>query len=82
MCSGAALPLSRFSPVPRLGETVNRREESIQNVHKKQLLEHLFTLTLYIAKKLPKSVNIKGVFAANELDLDEVSIYGFDYDYT
>ncbi|CAO1425043.1 unnamed protein product [Diamesa hyperborea] len=34
------------------------------------------------SKKLPKSVRIKGVFAANELDLNEVSIYGFDYDYT
>jgi hypothetical protein len=37
---------------------------------------------LFIAKKLPKNVNIHGVFAANELDLDEVNVYGFDYDYT
>jgi hypothetical protein len=52
-------------------------------MYTKQLLKlknHLFTL--YTAKKLPKDVNIKGVFAANELDLEEVSIYGFDYDYT
>lgn len=42
----------------------------------------LFIFFLYTAKKLPKNVNIKGVFAANELVLDEVSIYGFDYDYT
>ena len=34
------------------------------------------------AKKLPKDVNMQGVFAANELDLDEVKVYGFDYDYT
>jgi len=27
-------------------------------------------------------VNVEGVFAANELDLQEVNIYGFDYDYT
>lgn len=29
-----------------------------------------------IAKKLPKNVNRHGVFAANELDLDEVEVYG------
>lgn len=34
------------------------------------------------SKKLPKDVNITGVFTANELDLNEVSVYGFDYDYT
>jgi len=34
------------------------------------------------AKKLPRDVNIRGVFACNELDLSEVRIYGFDYDYT
>ncbi|CAG9808091.1 unnamed protein product [Chironomus riparius] len=34
------------------------------------------------SKKLPKNVNRHGVFAANELDLDEVEVYGFDYDYT
>lgn len=42
----------------------------------------IYTAFSQTAKKLPKNVNIKGVFAANELDLDEVSIYGFDYDYT
>ncbi|XP_067010623.1 5'-nucleotidase domain-containing protein 3 [Anabrus simplex] len=34
------------------------------------------------SKKLPQDVNIKGVFACNELDLKEVNVYGFDYDYT
>lgn len=34
------------------------------------------------AKKLPQDVNPKGVFACNELDLREVQVYGFDYDYT
>ncbi|KAG8228274.1 hypothetical protein J437_LFUL006241, partial [Ladona fulva] len=33
-------------------------------------------------KKLPPDVNVKGVFACNELDLREISVYGFDYDYT
>jgi len=35
-----------------------------------------------IAKKLPNDVNPEAVFACNELDLKEVNIYGFDYDYT
>lgn len=39
-------------------------------------------LHLLSAKKLPKDVNIKAVFACNELDLKEVNVYGFDYDYT
>ncbi|XP_039967625.1 5'-nucleotidase domain-containing protein 3 isoform X1 [Bactrocera tryoni] len=34
------------------------------------------------SKKLPKDVNPCGVFANNELDLEEVDVYGFDYDYT
>jgi hypothetical protein len=34
------------------------------------------------SKKLPKDVNPKAVFACNELDLKEVKVYGFDYDYT
>lgn len=44
------------------------------------LKSHVF---LFIsAKKLPPDVNLKGVFACNELDLQEVNVYGFDYDYT
>ncbi|XP_063974714.1 5'-nucleotidase domain-containing protein 3 [Diachasmimorpha longicaudata] len=34
------------------------------------------------SKKLPQDVNPRGVFACNELDLKEVQVYGFDYDYT
>ncbi|CAG9759369.1 unnamed protein product [Ceutorhynchus assimilis] len=34
------------------------------------------------SKKLPQDVNPKAVFACNELDLKEVKVYGFDYDYT
>lgn len=36
----------------------------------------------FLAKKLPQDVNPRGVFACNELDLSEVKVYGFDYDYT
>lgn len=36
----------------------------------------------FLAKKLPNDVNPRGVFACNELDLTEVKVYGFDYDYT
>lgn len=35
-----------------------------------------------LAKKLPKDVNESAVFACNELDLNEIQVYGFDYDYT
>ena len=35
-----------------------------------------------LAKKLPPDVNKNAVFACNELDLKEVNVYGFDYDYT
>ncbi|CAH0392440.1 unnamed protein product [Bemisia tabaci] len=34
------------------------------------------------SKKLPPNVDTQGVFACNELDLKEISVYGFDYDYT
>lgn len=27
-------------------------------------------------------MNVQAVFACNELDLKEVNVYGFDYDYT
>jgi hypothetical protein len=37
---------------------------------------------LIVAKKLPPDVIKSAVFACNELDLKEVNIYGFDYDYT
>jgi len=36
----------------------------------------------FAAKKLPRDVKPEAVFACNELDLSEVSVYGFDYDYT
>lgn len=39
-------------------------------------------MNFFSAKKLPLDVNPKGVFACNELDLKEVQVYGFDYDYT
>lgn len=38
--------------------------------------------THFSAKKLPKDVNKSAVFACNELDLNEIQVYGFDYDYT
>lgn len=43
---------------------------------------YIKTKQLYQSKKLPPDVNLKGVFACNELDLQEVNVYGFDYDYT
>ncbi|KAK9505725.1 hypothetical protein O3M35_009714 [Rhynocoris fuscipes] len=43
---------------------------------------YLRTKQKYETKKLPLDVNPKAVFACNELDLKEVKVYGFDYDYT
>ncbi|CAG0887191.1 unnamed protein product [Darwinula stevensoni] len=34
------------------------------------------------SKKLPPDVDPNGVFACNELDLRNIDVYGFDYDYT
>lgn len=42
----------------------------------------LLKFSNFLAKKLPNDVNPRGVFACNELDLSEVKVYGFDYDYT
>lgn len=36
----------------------------------------------FLAKKLPRDVNPQSVFACNELRLEEISVYGFDYDFT
>ena len=33
-------------------------------------------------KKLPPNVDANSIFTSNELDLNEVDVYGFDYDYT
>lgn len=49
------------------------------------LLRHFqlfFRFYRFLAKKLPKNVNKTAVFACNELDLEEIQVYGFDYDYT
>jgi len=34
------------------------------------------------SKNLPDSSNPRGVFANDEIDLQEIEVYGFDYDYT
>lgn len=45
-------------------------------------LYYISCILFVSAKKLPPDVNANGVFACNELDLKEVKVYGFDYDYT
>nr|XP_053629305.1 5'-nucleotidase domain-containing protein 3-like isoform X2 [Cherax quadricarinatus] len=37
---------------------------------------------LWESKKQPENVNPRAVFASNELDLRDIKVYGFDYDYT
>lgn len=52
------------------------------------LLIHQLTKFMFVlfgpvtGKKPPPDVEIDGVFATNELDLRQVKVYGFDYDYT
>ncbi|KAJ8735697.1 hypothetical protein PYW07_007317 [Mythimna separata] len=50
----------------------------------RELLKEAYCRTKlkFKSKKLPQDVNPRGVFACNELDLSEVKVYGFDYDYT
>lgn len=43
---------------------------------------HSCSILISAAKKLPKDVNATAVFACNELNLNEIQVYGFDYDYT
>ncbi|XP_069678352.1 5'-nucleotidase domain-containing protein 3 isoform X2 [Periplaneta americana] len=50
---------------------------------RKSLTEaYIKTKQKFESKKLPPDVNKNSVFACNELDLKEVNVYGFDYDYT
>ena len=34
------------------------------------------------AQTLPVNINIEAIFCNNELDLRDIEVYGFDYDYT
>lgn len=48
-----------------------------------QELRYKINVFLFLSgKKPPPDVEIDGVFATNELDLRQVKVYGFDYDYT
>ncbi|KAG5893550.1 hypothetical protein JTB14_013634 [Gonioctena quinquepunctata] len=61
-----------------------RKEGIFIRFHSRKRLEEAYTVVKKkcYSKKLPKDVNPKAVFACNELDLKEVKVYGFDYDYT
>ena len=37
---------------------------------------------MYLAQPLPDDRDPCAIYANNELDLDEIDVYGFDYDYT
>nr|CAH7721784.1 unnamed protein product [Callosobruchus chinensis] len=62
----------------------NRKQKIFIRLHSTRRLEEAYKVvkTKCQSKKLPKDVNPKAVFACNELDLKEVKVYGFDYDYT
>lgn len=76
-CFRAVLAPDRITPTCRhfIMSTVINDRKILQ-----QEYEH--NKSLWAGKKLPDDVNPKNVFASNELDLSEIKVYGFDYDYT
>ncbi|KAK3863889.1 hypothetical protein Pcinc_013531 [Petrolisthes cinctipes] len=56
----------------------HKREYSVEFLQKCYQDHH----KLWESKKAPDNVNLRAVFANNELDLRDVRVYGFDYDYT
>ncbi|CAH0727361.1 unnamed protein product, partial [Brenthis ino] len=62
----------------------NNCQVLVNNFSTRELLKEAYCRTKLKcrSKKLPQDVNPQGVFACNELDLSEVKVYGFDYDYT
>ncbi|CAH0561960.1 unnamed protein product [Brassicogethes aeneus] len=75
----------RFSKITGLIEKVTCSKINCQvKFHSTNGLEEAYKAVKHKchSKKLPKDVNPKAVFACNELDLKEVKVYGFDYDYT
>ena len=46
------------------------------------MMHHSDLAFFFLAKNLPDSSNPRGVFANDEIDLQEIEVYGFDYDYT
>ncbi|XP_042217417.1 5'-nucleotidase domain-containing protein 3-like isoform X2 [Homarus americanus] len=58
--------------------TIPKREYSQEFLHK-CYQDHR---ALWESKKMPDDVNPKAVFGSNELDLRDIKVYGFDYDYT
>ncbi|KAG0721009.1 5'-nucleotidase domain-containing protein 2 [Chionoecetes opilio] len=55
-----------------------KREYSVDYLHK-CYEDHK---KLWESKKMPENVNLRSVFGNNELDLRDIDVYGFDYDYT
>lgn len=70
------------------GVNGSRRQLSSQPIDKDQLLktyEHLKHECLYAERTLDTTNNLvdpKGVFCNNEIDLKDIQVYGFDFDYT
>ncbi|SPP74168.1 5'-nucleotidase domain-containing protein 3 [Drosophila guanche] len=80
--SGAAV--TRASPAGPGTPTVTAALAQISNPKTVSDYKELYETTKkkFQSKKLPVDVHPDAVFACNELDLSEVQVYGFDYDYT
>nr|XP_042905153.1 5'-nucleotidase domain-containing protein 3-like [Parasteatoda tepidariorum] len=71
-----------FNRVPSLNFLLPSRNSS-DKANKDTLLEKYYVAKqAYEADLPPPDVNPLGVFANNELDLSDIEVYGFDYDYT
>jgi hypothetical protein len=78
--------VNRFSSINSIGKRALSSSDSIAGtaiVKKNQLIEAYENNKLVCQAFEPKElINPKGVFANNEIDLKNIQIYGFDYDYT
>ncbi|CAF1314247.1 unnamed protein product [Adineta ricciae] len=65
-----------FSP-PRRSITQSRQLEDLKQLY--ELLKHESQSSTY---PYSEKINPNGIFANNELDLQKIKVYGFDFDYT
>ncbi|XP_045108615.1 5'-nucleotidase domain-containing protein 3-like isoform X2 [Portunus trituberculatus] len=77
------LASGRWRAVPTVRNTVgmcaSQKREYSEDFLLKCYQDHK---KLWESKKMPENVNLRSVFGNNELDLRDIKIYGFDYDYT
>ena len=57
--------------------------QQLKSLTKTQLVDRYDRMKYWLKqKRLPTNIDKNGVFANDELDLNRIEVYGFDYDYT